>query len=172
MKVNLLEDSEKENIFAINIFMVALVIFISIIILSSTGVYFFYIQNINIIEGEIESLSNQIDNYSEQAREYSNLQSEISELKEKLDIREIKYYPWGEALLELGYIISEDVMLNKININSSSLNLEGLAATEENVIQFINNLNNSVLFTNIELEDLDKKDEVEFIITAEVYTGG
>ena len=59
-------------------------------------------------------------------------------------------------------------MLTEIKLDSDRLNLNGMAANEQILIDFLNYLNSSSLINQVNLSDIEKKEEVFFTITGNI----
>ncbi len=76
----------------------------------------------------------------------------LKEYKEKKDLlKEIRYPPWSEMLIEIQGIIPSGVWLEGMSSQRESLILKGVSLSQEGVFEFITNLNNSQNFSQARL---------------------
>lgn len=139
-----------------------------------TGIYKYWIlrENAQNLESEIESYKQTLLTYGPVKKEYRTLEDDIEELNEFVDVRDVEAEPWGEALINFGYMVPEKIMLENIEIDREQVTLAGLADSESNLIDFLNSLSSSSLFTEVDLEDIDKQEDVIFTIILKLDTGG
>ncbi|MFW6270726.1 MAG: PilN domain-containing protein [Bacillota bacterium] len=172
MRVNLIKNKKRKRRFRVNWLRVAVTCLAFIIIM--TGIYKYWIlrENAQNLESEIESYKQTLLTYGPVKKEYRTLEDDIEELNEFVDVRDVEAEPWGEALINFGYMVPEKIMLENIEIDREQVTLAGLADSESNLIDFLNSLSSSSLFTEVDLEDIDKQEDVIFTIILKLDTGG
>lgn len=173
MRVNLLKNKKrKRKRFYVNWLRVIATCLICVLILTGAYKYWVLRKRIEILENEHRALDRELTTYMPEQKEYQSLEKEIEELNEFVDVREVKAEPWGEALLNFGYMIPKNIMLEKIQMEQEQVTLAGLTESEDRLIEFLNILNNSSLFNKVDLEDIDKEEDVIFTIILNLETGG
>lgn len=100
-----------------------------------------------------EESGDQPAQFLEEIREKeSEREKVLKEYKEKRDLlKEIRYPPWSEMLIEIQEIIPSGVWLEGMNSQRENLILKGVSLSQEGVFEFITNLNNSQNFFNTRL---------------------
>lgn len=80
------------------------------------------------------------------------------------------YISWPKFLIDLTKLIPQNITLYSININDNKILITGQAKNRDDLLSLKNNLENSDLFSGvtIPLENLLKKDNVDFNIKADV----
>lgn len=110
----------------------------------------------------------------------SNLRfiSEIRKLNSDLqNISKIQkeYIPWSKVLLDFVTLVPDKVMINELSFNQSEnqLILKGKTKSRDLMLQFKDNLENSSLFSGVELplSSLLKKEDVDFEFKAKLNLG-
>ena len=101
----------------------------------------------------------------------------FNELLENTDNVQQKYLPWTKFLTALSGLVPTRIVLNSIAVTQDSAEtyqifLTGLAPTREDLLELQNNLDNSSFLTavNVPLDNLLKKESIEFTITASILT--
>lgn len=123
------------------------------------------------MKDEIDVLDRRLEGYSSREEKYYELKDELEE-KGDIEIKEVIQYPWGESLLQVGYLIPENIKLESLRLEENTFIFEGIARSEQEVINFLTNLAQAPLFSAVDLIDIDKNDEITFSIEASIETGG
>jgi len=166
MRVNLLK--ERNKAYTINWIEITIIITI-ILCLASIGI-FILVQNnkITVKENEIASLENQIRILTVRVNEYNELKAKVEmleEIKAKMDTLE---YVWDDILLELGYVIPSQTMINRMALTDKTIAINGLAIDNQKVLDLLENMKLSPLYSDVKLVDIVHINDANYNITAEI----
>lgn len=170
MRVNLL--AEKKRRYSLNwtgILFATLVIFLLVLLGLN---YYLSISKLAAVERELRSQDRQLAMVLPKKEEYLELQKKINNLEKNKEKNELDRYRWAEVVKEQGYIIPEKVTLNFLQINNNIINLSGIAASNQEVLQFIRNMKTSPFFTEVKLRQLKQQQEISFNIEAVISRRG
>lgn len=164
MKVNLLK--ERNQIYQINWKEISIVIIVSLLIISLGVYYFLLYQESSYLNNEVDRLDSEIIALNRRVAEYNQLEDRVEELEGiEEEMLALKYY-WDLALIEKGYIIPANTMLNQMEIQDREISLNGRALTNQAVLTLIENLELSPIFDEINLVNLSRNDDSYFNIEA------
>ena len=168
MKVNLLK--ERQKAYTINWIEIAVIISVVLFIMAMGVHYYFLYTSSKVLEADLYALDNQIHVLLRRVAEYNRLKAEVEELeaiKEKMD--KLKYV-WADAIVELGYVIPERTMVNTLHIADYNMRLNGFAAGNQKVLDFIDNMNKSPVYKDIEIINITQTHDVNYNIVAVIET--
>ncbi|MFP4017188.1 MAG: PilN domain-containing protein [Halanaerobiales bacterium] len=164
MKVNLLK--ERNQVYQINWKEIAIVITVSLFIISLGIYYFILFQESSYLQNEVNSLDSQVMSLNIKVAEYNQLKNKVEELEDiEEEMLALKYY-WDLALIEKGYIIPANTMINNMEIEDKSISLNGRALTNQAVLTLIDNMELSPIFDEVDLINLSRNDDSQFNIEA------
>lgn len=170
MRVNLL--AGKRRVFSFNWVRLLFAVMVIVLLFLLGANYYLSSSKLVSLEKEIKILDKQMAMILPKKQEYIQLQKKIKNLEKKEKEIEAAQYYWDEVVEEQGYIIPERLMLTLLQINNNRLLLQGIAANNQEVLQFINNLKTSPFFYEVKLHQLSRKDEVNFKIEAVIKGRG
>ncbi len=171
MKVNLL-NRNKNNISSFNWPLVIGICVLFIVLFLIFTHYWVIRNNRDILERENEYLEAELNNQRFLEREYFSLQNEIQELEEQRPEEMIINNIWGEVLLQIGYMIPQKVVLDRIDIEEDIIILKGNTENSDQVVNLINNLEKSNYFRDVKMEFYNSDQQIQFEINAILVKGG
>ena len=164
MKVNLLK--ERQKAYTINWIEIAVIISVVLFIMAMGVHYYFLYTSSKVLEADLYALDNQIHVLLRRVAEYNRLKAEVEELEALKEAMDKFKYVWAEAIIELGYVIPEQTMVNTLQIEDYNMRLNGFASQNQKVLDFIDNMNESPVYKDIELIDLTQIQDVNYNIIA------
>ena len=172
MRVNLLGEKRKKKS-GTSFGMMRLVTTILIVLLIVVAGYMIFMQRseLRALRDEEAAIDEQIEHYEPEARRYSQLTERRDELEGILPEPVIQQ-PWGEVLLQVGYLIPGNTMVNHIRIEEKDVTIEGHARSDQEVINLLINLEEAPVFDFVGLNNIQHGEEVNFTIDATIETGG
>lgn len=105
---------------------------------------------------------------------YANIfNKEFKEFNERLKaVKEIQkdHFYWTNFFVKFSKLMPDGLVLNNLIINNNKILLAGSAKLRDQLLVLKNNLENSELFSNVEipLENLLKKEQVDFNVKADI----
>jgi hypothetical protein len=112
-------------------------------------------------------LDSELEQYLPDKEEYLKIKNKLDILKENQSGK-IK---WQEGLNELGYTITKGVLLKVLLLENTDLYIKGSAKTRKYLVEFINNLNRSPIYSNINLNETIKASQILFEVEANLLKG-
>lgn len=166
MKVNLLK--KRSQAYSINWMKIGIVITVVLFILG-IGLYHYLLSTESIVlKTENINLDKHLKNLRIRVAEYNKLKNKVEEL-ENIKEKMISYnYFWDKVILELGYVIPTETMLNNFEIENSSLSLYGIAENNQKVLDMIDNMNLSPIYDDVKLIEIIQDNDVIFKIEAKI----
>ncbi len=168
MRVNLLGEKSKRSHLSISWSRVGITIGLVVLLFFVGYTYWTLRSEINFLEERKGSLDEQLALYRPREERYFELRDEIEEL-ENMEPEPVVQLPWGESMLQLGYIVPENIMVQNLNINEfREIQISGIARTEQEIISLLSNMDRAPLFEAVDLLNLEQGDLVRFSIEAEL----
>lgn len=167
MRVNL--NKKDKNEIPFNYFRVIMIIIMLVVIAGISILQFTLIMEKKVLKQEIKSLDNQLDVYLAKEKEYRVLKDKVNMLK---NLPQIPDYNWDGPIEALGYITPPGGVIKNFSLINNNLNIEGIATMAEELREFSLSIERSPYFKNVNLTTLEKENEVEFLITAELAEKG
>ncbi|TYB34366.1 MAG: fimbrial assembly protein [Flexistipes sinusarabici] len=179
IKVNLLL-SKKKKFRPVYFELILFLIFIAALVFSFNLV----VQGLNskaqLIQTEIDKLNKEYRELQQVKREVDAFKKKKQELQSKIDIvKKLKQDQKGyyKILTVFEKAMPKDVWVGSISYDGSSINVSGSSLRTASVNEFIVNLYESKIFTNVNLQVVRKKtveniDINDFSITADIRLGG
>ena len=174
MRVNLAKDNNN----SLNInkrYLTIITIFVFIVI--ALAVHYFILKNeVKTIESQINQAEKKLNILQKERSEYLSLQKKVKNLESKLEEKnkENLNYPdlinqnWNITLKEISEIIPAKVMLTSLNINKKDIAIRGYAANSSLISDFYDELLNSELFNNIQLQKMTNGKNVSYLINGTI----
>jgi len=172
VRVNLLRDQKSKLDFSINWLRIALTLFLIFFLVFAAYNYWLMRLDINFLETKLENTEEQIELNLPRAEERDSLLEKIAEIEQEIRFVEVPFYAWGRSLLQIGYLIPPRMMLSEILIEQNQIALLGRTAREQYLVDFLQYLESSPLFSRVDLEQIQKREDVQFLINLEIMTGG
>lgn len=163
MRVNLIE--EKKIKVSFDVLRVAIVLSILIMFGVISLVHINLGLEKNYYKEEINSIDNQLSVYLPKEREYKTVKAEIEEIKA---LPVVPKYKWDGPIEALGYITPLGGVIESFSLQNRELNIEGTTTIAEELREFSVAVAKSPFFKNVKLNTLEKENEVEFLITAQL----
>ncbi len=124
----------------------------------------------------IQENFNKVVEYSTMTTKYANIfNKDVKEFNlyiNNLEKIQEKNINWTQFIIKLLGLIPKEINLYSLDIQTEKILMTGFAENRESLKKFQDNLNNSGLFSNVEipLNDLIKKENINFSIKAEINT--
>ena len=170
MKVNLIK--ERNKAYQINWKEIAIVITVSLFIISLGVYYFILYQESNFLQNEINQLDNQLISLNRRVTEFNQLEAKVEDLEaieeELLALR----YNWDLVLIEKGYIIPSNTMLHSLELLDGEISINGRANINQSVLNLLTNMELSPFFEEVILNHLSRTEDSNFNISAIVVREG
>ena len=160
MKVNLIE-KENPDICWIPI----ICLLIAAIIL--TGILYYKFTILKNYRIKLKSLQQKLDYYLPYRNQYISLKDKIKKFNDRYS--KIK---WEKAIYELGYVITPGVQLNELQLERDKLFVKGRANSRSHLSGFINNIEKSPYYSNLNLKETLNESRIIFKIEAKLEKGG
>ena len=167
MRVNLIEQEKRAFIFSYLRVGIIISIFILFFIIAFT--HFYFVVERNILQNEIKNIEDQMAIYIPKEEEYHRYEALIEEIK---STPTIPNYIWDGPIEAMGYITPLRGVIDNFSLRNRSLNITGRTKIAEELREFTINLTESPYFDNVNLETLQKQEEVSFTITANLIEEG
>lgn len=163
LKNNKKENGDYKKLFYL--LMVEIVAFIILTILMTYRVIYYNIQN-QSIESRIEKLKG-IEDKLRDFQEIKRLYEEKNLVNDFITNDNMTLY---NAITIIEKVIPKEVVVETMNLSTDKVSLVVRSSKEENIVQFVNNLQNSGFFKNINFNGISKQDEKtkRTSITAEI----
>ncbi|WP_022851004.1 PilN domain-containing protein [Limisalsivibrio acetivorans] len=176
IKVNLLGRKKKKKLKAIHIELFAFVLAVCAVIAAVVVVDMTMKAKTAFLEEQVNKKQRELKQLQRVKRDVDKFQKQMAELQKKIDIvRSLKEGQKGyyKILTNIEHSLPEDVWLSKLNYSGASVTLNCSSLRVASVNNFVMNLYETGMFTNIDLNKADKdtKDNVEvnnFVIAAGV----
>jgi len=136
-----------------------LIVAVALVVASCVGVYAVLLSKILIEKSEISQKEQHISNLQKKIQEVKNFEKLQKDLRIKLDILDkLKAGRSGPTHLmdELASAIPDKLWLETYKESGGKISLVGLAMNEETVAVFMQNLESSKYFMNVELQVVDQ----------------
>lgn len=163
MRVNLIAEEKQGILF--DYLKVAIIIAVFITFMVIGFFQFTLITNRNILESEINSIEDQLAIYLPREEEYHRYAAMIEELE---GTPEIPDYIWDGPIEAMGYLTPLRGVIDNFSLRNRSLNIRGRTKVAEELRELTINLDESEFFNNVNLETMEKQEEVSFTITADL----
>jgi len=164
MRVNLIAEEKRK--FSFNYLKVGVLLAFIITAILIAYTHYSLVVDKQILETEITNIENQLSIYIPLEEEYKKYERLIEEIK---STPEIPDYIWDGPLEAMGYIIPMRGTIDNFSLRDRSLNIRGRTRVGEELRTFINRLEESPHFINVDLQTMMKQDYVSFNITADLY---
>ncbi|TDS31735.1 PilN domain-containing protein [Halanaerobium congolense] len=163
MRVNLLVEEKQGVIFDYLRVIITLAVLLTLFIIAF--LQFNLITNRNVLESEIRGIENQLAIYLPQEEEYKRFEAAIEEIQ---NTPSIPNYIWDGPIEAMGYLTPLRGVIDNFSLKNRSLNIRGRTKAAEELRELTINLSESEYFTNVDLQTMEKQEEVRFTITAEL----
>jgi len=169
MRVNLI--GEHKKVYLVNWYRIMITV-LTIILIAVLGLnYIFLIHRLGIIQNEVSNLNSQLRVLLPKKEEYLQLKEKIQVLEAlRKEIQAARYY-WDKVILDYGYVVPEMAKLQFLQIENKTVSLNGIAASNTEIIELIQRMQSSPFFNVVEIIQIIEKGEVNFKIKA-LVTGG
>jgi type IV pilus assembly protein PilN len=163
MRVNLLVEEKQGVIFDYLRVIITLAVLLTLFIIAF--LQFNLITNRNVLESEIRGIENQLAIYLPQEEKYKRFEAAIEEIQ---STPSIPNYIWDGPIEAMGYLTPLRGVIDNFSLKNRSLNIRGRTKAAEELRELTINLSESEYFTNVDLQTMEKQEEVRFTITAEL----
>ena len=171
MRVNLLGEKKQKINTSVSWLRIGVVVLVFVVIGAALANMWFMRNRVNRLRDESSILDDQLAIYRPREQEYHELTAQIEELQD-MEIEGITQHPWGESLLELGYLVPDRVLFTDININNDRMRIMGEADTDQDLISLLSGLEDIEIFYDVDLEEIDQQEDIYFSIGLQMETGG
>ncbi len=168
MRVNLAPDSRM--IFADNWFQIFFTIFYTILVISLAANYYCSFIEIKNLESKLSDINNQLAIYTPQKQEYFEINKKIEGIKQLSEEKQESNIVFSPIIKELGFIVPDKLAFQLLNYNGDIMVITGRAINSSGVISLISNLKKSLFFKEVNLRNIDQREEVQFQL--EVHLAG
>lgn len=168
MRANLLNEPNKKYTVRWKL----IVSLILIIILITLMLFSYYQSRSRLVSlrNEVKNLDSQLSDILSRKEEYLKLQSKIEKIKDNGSYR--SYYNWDKVIREQGYLVSENVMIDSLEIKSNKLFVDGIALNNEYFLEYLENTYESPYFKDVKINYIDQKDNLHFNLEVNIAEGG
>jgi type IV pilus assembly protein PilN len=163
MRVNLLVEEKQGVVFDYLRVIITLAILITLFAIAI--LQFNLVNTRNVLETEIKGIEDQLAFYLPKEAEYKRYESLIEEIKSTPAIPD---YIWDGPVEAMGYLTPLRGVIDNFSLNNRSLNIRGRTKIAEELRELTINLSESEYFNNVNLQTMEKQEEVRFTITAEL----
>lgn len=163
MRVNLIVEEKQGLIFDYLRVIITLAVLITFFVIGF--VQFNLLANRNVLESEIKGIEDQLAIYLPREEEYKKYQSLIEEISSTPAIPD---YIWDGPVEAMGFLTPLRGVIDNFSLNNRSLNIRGRTNVAEELRELTINLSESEFFDNVNLQTMEKQEEVRFNITAEL----
>ncbi|TDP96954.1 type IV pilus assembly protein PilN [Halanaerobium saccharolyticum] len=163
MRVNLIAEEKQEILFDYLKVGIIITVFITFMVIGF--LQFTLITDRNILESEINSIEDQLAIYLPREEEYHRYEALIEEIR---GTPEIPDYIWDGPIEAMGYLTPLRGVIDNFSLRNRSLNIRGRTKIAEELRELTNNLSESEFFSNVNLQTMEKQEEVSFTITADL----
>jgi type IV pilus assembly protein PilN len=180
IRINLLQLKRKKKAKPLPSFVI---LGVFLVIASGLGMAFIYFNLVNEVRG-LTSVKNtnvaKIEELKKKVKEVEDFEVKIKTFEERKKVietlRKNQSVP-VQVLNEISYNLADGVWLGEMAVKSMNISLRGYAFTNANVVEFVNNLKKSPLFTDVYLEEsketsVEKIDIYEFRLKCSIKSGG
>jgi len=167
MRVNLIAKEKQGLLFdSLRVF-ITLAILITFFVIAFFQ--FYLITGRNVLESEIQGIEDQLAIYLPKEEEYKRYESLVEEIKSTPAIPD---YIWDGPVEAMGYLTPLRGVIDNFSLRNRSLNIRGRTKIAEELRELTINLSESDYFDNVNLQTMEKQEEVSFIITADLIEEG
>ncbi|MGW8272476.1 MAG: PilN domain-containing protein [Thermodesulfovibrionales bacterium] len=170
IRINLLQIKRKKKAKPLPSFIV-LAVFLSLV--AVLGVAFIYIgltKQISTLETIQKNNAVKMEELKRKVKEVDDFEAKIKTFQERKGVLETLRKNQSVPIMILNEIssqLADGVWLSEMSLKAMAVNLKGYAFTNSNVVEFVNNLKRSSLFTDVYLEEsketnIEKIDLYEF----------
>ena len=159
MKVNLIE-KDKSDIYWRPI------IYLLLVAILLTGFLYYQFTILQDYRKELESLHQKLNNFLPYRKQYISLKNKITRLNARHS--EIE---WEKTINELGYTVTAGVLLSELQLKRENIYLKGRTNSRLGLVRFINNLENSPYYSNLNLKETIAESKIIFEIEAVLGKG-
>ncbi|MFP4199236.1 MAG: PilN domain-containing protein [Halanaerobium sp.] len=163
MRINLIKKEKKSIKF--DFFGVFLLLAVLIPVMMSGIIHYSLITERNFIQSEVDHLDDQLEVYLPREEEFKEYEEIVETLKETPSV---PGYNWDGPIEVLGYITPLRGVIDNFSLKQESLNIRGRTRVGEELQEFRQDLIDSPYFSDVRLDTLEKQEEVNFIITADL----
>jgi type IV pilus assembly protein PilN len=163
MRVNLLFQEKQGFLFDYLRVIIILSVLLTFIIIGF--LQFRLIIDRNILQSEIRNVESQLEIYLPREEEYKRYESLVEEIKSTPGIPD---YIWDGPVEAMGYLTPLRGVIDNLSLENRSLSIRGRTKIAEELRELTINLSESEYFTNVNLQTIEKEEEVNFSITAEL----
>lgn len=163
MKVNLIVKEKQGIILDYLRVLITLAIVITFFVIGF--IHFYLLTGRNVLQSEIDGIEDQLAIYSPREEEYHRYERLIAEIESTPSIPE---YIWDGPVEAMGFLTPLRGVIDNFSLQNRSLNIRGRTQVAEELRELTINLSESEFFNNVNLQTLEKQEEVSFTITAEL----
>jgi len=163
MRVNLLVEEKQGVIFDYLRVLITLAVLLTFIIIGY--LQFSLIIDRDVLQSEIRNIENQLEIYLPREEEYKRYEALVEEIKSTPGIPD---YVWDGPVEAMGFLTPLRGVIDNFSLQNRSLNIRGRTKVAEELRELTINLSESEYFTNVNLQTMEKQEEVRFTITAEL----
>lgn len=163
MRVNLLVEEKQGVLFDYLRVIITLAVLLTFIIIGF--LQFNLIMDRNVLQSEIRGIESQLEIYLPREEEYKRYEAMVEEIKSTPGIPD---YIWDGPVEAMGYLTPLRGVIDNFSLQNRSLNIRGRTNVAEELRELTINLSESEYFTNVNLQTMEKQEEVSFSITAEL----
>ncbi|MFW5995907.1 MAG: PilN domain-containing protein [Halanaerobiaceae bacterium] len=120
------------------------------------------------LESEIIALEQRLQDTREDKKEFISLKQKLDILNAiSRDIITSRYY-WDQIILEQGYIVPDMLKLNYLEIEENRLQMGGITADNDYIIEIIKKMEASELFSGVKIDRIERKNDITFKLHASI----
>lgn len=156
IRINLLQVGRKKKAKPLPAFVILLIL-VTLATLLGVGVYYMSLSNeVKRLNAEKARNDVRIKELKEKVKEVDDFEAKIKLFQEKkrviVGLRKKQSLP-VKFLNELSYTLADGVWLQDLSMKGNKVNINGFAFTNTNVVEFVNNLKKSTMFSEVYLEE-------------------
>jgi type IV pilus assembly protein PilN len=163
MRVNLIVEEKQGIIFDYLRVLITLAVLITFFVIGF--LQFNLITDRNVLQSEIKGIEDQLTIYLPREEEYHKYQRMIEDIESTPAIPD---YIWDGPIEAMGFLTPLRGVIDNFSLRNRSLNIRGRTKVAEELRELTINLSESEFFNNVNLQTMEKQEEVSFIITAEL----
>lgn len=163
MRVNLIVAEKQGIIFDYLRVIITLAILITFFVVGF--IQFYLLTNRSVLQSEIRGIEDQLAIYLPREEEYHRYQAMIEEIKSTPAVPD---YVWDGPVEAMGYLTPLRGVIDNFSLRNRILNIRGRTEIAEELRELTINLSESEFFNNVNLQTMEKQEDVRFTITAEL----
>jgi len=179
IRVNLLQVKRKKKPKAVPVFIINSVLFTLAAIIASGYLFYYYSSQIASLQQQKKANETTIADLKNKIKEVENYESQKQTLEKRTGIIEQLKKNQSlpvKILSEMGNVLPNGVWLQSMSITGNEIKISGTGFTNEDVVNYENNLRKSPLFTDVTLHGTQKATSgkvvtYQFNITCKVKAG-